>query len=123
MTTPKFTVDQFLAYKKILEQKDNKEHLDIIEKIRKASSIEVNPPLQQIREAGLVPVLINYHRGRKLSDESKQNILWAITNIASGNTDDTMYIIAQSGIEYFLEFCNDSCEDVYAQVILYIDKL
>jgi len=61
--------------------------------------------------------------GRKLQDETKQNILWAVTNVASGNTDDTMYVISQGGIEYFLEFCNDPCEDVFSQALWGLSNL
>ena len=59
----------------------------------------------------------DYHKDKKdVPNTAKHDVLWAITNVASGSSQDTMHVISQNGAQYFLEFCNDPDEDVFAQV-------
>ena len=111
-------LEDFKKYKEVLVSGTEEEQREVITNIRQASSIENDPPLGLIINAGLVPILMNYHRVKKdLPSAAKHDILWAVTNVASGNSQDTMHVISQNGVQYFLEFCNDSDEDVFAQVV------
>mmetsp|Transcript_20807 Transcript_20807/g.18199 ORF Transcript_20807/g.18199 Transcript_20807/m.18199 type:complete len:97 (-) Transcript_20807:80-370(-) len=88
----KFTLEEFLNYKDILQSGNNNEKYDVITKIRKASSIDSKPPLDLIRRSDVIPILMLYHKDNSLPDNIMQDILWTITNVASGNSDDTLYI-------------------------------
>lgn len=111
------TLEDFLRYKQMITSGTDAQQREAITAIRQASSIENDPPLGLIISAGLVPVLMNYHKDKKdISNTAKHDILWAITNVASGSSQDTMHVISQNGAQYFLEFCNDPDEDVFAQV-------
>ena len=114
------SLDKFIEYKSILEDASKFElHASIIENIRKTSSVADNPPFSMIVEAELVPLLLNYHLKVTLSQQILENIIWIITNIASGESTQTMYIMSQGGIEYFVGFCNTDnfSEEVYAQAL------
>lgn len=111
------TLEDFIKYKQTLADGTEAEQREAITNIRQASSIENDPPLGLIINSGLVPILMSFHREKKnLPTSAKHDILWAITNVASGNSQDTMHVISQNGIQYFLEFCSDPDEDVFAQV-------
>lgn len=115
--TQRPTLEDLLKYKEMILTGTEAQQKEAITAIRLASSIENEPPLGLIISAGLVPVLMNYHKEKKdISNTSKHDILWAITNVASGSSQDTMHVISQNGMQYFLEFCNDPNEDVFAQV-------
>lgn len=111
-----FTVDEFVKYAEILAKGPDKDRWDTINKIRKASSIEDNPPLSLIIQAQLVPVLLSFHRGREVPEAALQDLLWTLANLGSGNAEETLYIVQQGGIEYFLEFTDHFSENIYGQV-------
>lgn len=65
--------------------------------IRKTLSVAENSPIQEIIDAGLIPRMVGYAR----QDEYPQLQLeatWALTNIASGTTEQCLSIIDEGGI-------------------------
>jgi len=113
----KYKLEDFLKYRELLFKGAAEERYDIINKIRKASSIEENPPLDLIIQAGIIPVLMSYHKDYDLPESVLQDILWALANIGSGDAEETLYIVQQGGIEHFMEFSGYFAENVYGQVL------
>lgn len=112
----RYVLDDFLKYKSILLRGTEEEQWDTINKIRKASSIEDSPPLNLIIQSEIVPVLMVYHKNHDLSEAALQDILWTLANIGSGDAEETLYIVQQGGVEYFMEFSEHFSENIYGQV-------
>jgi len=112
-----FRVEDFLHFKEVLQRGTNKEQLDTLNKIRKASSVEIDPPLDLIIKSELVPMLMKWDKEHETPEASLQDILWTLANIASGNSNETMYMVHQGGIEYFMEWSSYSSESIYSQAL------
>ena len=75
------------------------------------------PPIAQLIETGMVPVLIDIRSQFPPDEKTILNILWIITNIFTGNKSDIDYVINEKGIEYILEYIpNDNKEIVHQAV-------
>jgi len=84
--------------------------------IRQVLSTENNPPIQQIIDAGLVPVLL------KLCDLSEpENIqnqaAWAVLNIASGTTEHTTHVVQNGAIDRYIALLASPSEGVREQCV------
>lgn len=112
----KFTVEEFIKCKEVLLSGSELERYEIITRVRKASSIEDGPPLEQIRKSEIIPILMTLHKDKSLPESVIQDILWTLTNVASGSSEDTMYIVKLSGIDYFVEFLGHPSEAIWGQV-------
>jgi hypothetical protein len=90
--------------------------LDGITRFRKLLSIEKNPPIQQTIDSGVVPRFVEF-----LSMETQHQIqfeaCWALTNIASGSSDQTRFVIDAGAVPRFKELLLSSNEDVREQAI------
>lgn len=49
------------------------------------TSVEHNPPLQEIVEAQLTPIFMDLCKNSDLPTKARTDILWTITNILSGS--------------------------------------
>merc|ERR1719419_1941454 len=69
--------------------------------IRKMLSIEINPPIQPIIDAGIVPKLVAFLTCTD-STGLQFEASWALTNIASGTTDHTTVVIQAGAVPIFI---------------------
>ena len=111
-----FTVNDFVKMGEVLLKGPDKDRWEILNKIRKASSIEEKPPLKLIIEAELIPILLTFHNNREIPEVALQDLVWTLANMGSGDAEETLYIVQQGGIEYFLEFTEHFSENIYGQV-------
>ncbi|RNA30301.1 importin subunit alpha-like [Brachionus plicatilis] len=86
-----------------------------VNEVRKLLSKENHPPIDEIIKSGLVPKLI------ELLDSNDTKIqfecVWALTNIASGNSMQTLTIIKAGGVPKFIDLLNSTSEEVQEQSV------
>lgn len=118
------TISNFKKKKEMLYSKDPKEVAEGIVRFRKALSIEHSPPIQPIIDAGLVPRFVELlsssnilysHADEKTAKQIRTEAAWALTNIASGNTEQTQTILDYGAIPLFADMLRENDEDIVDQ--------
>ncbi|CDR97462.1 armadillo/beta-catenin-like repeat domain containing protein, putative [Babesia bigemina] len=83
---------------------------------RKLLSIEVDPPIEQVVNAGVVPVFIEF-LGRFDAPELQFEAAWAITNVASGNQQQTKVATDNGAVPKLIALLEAPREEVREQAI------
>eukprot|EP00771_Trimastix_marina_P001518 gnl/Trimastix_PCT/2599.p1 GENE.gnl/Trimastix_PCT/2599~~gnl/Trimastix_PCT/2599.p1 ORF type:complete len:593 (+),score=183.00 gnl/Trimastix_PCT/2599:62-1840(+) len=84
--------------------------------IRRLLSVEKNPPIQQVVDAGVIPIFINFlkrHDYPKLQFE----VCWALTNIASGTSQQTRYVVDGGSVPALIDLVKSQDLTVREQAI------
>lgn len=84
--------------------------------VRKMLSIEMNPPIQPIIQAGIVPKLVAF---LTCADNAglQFEASWALTNIASGTTEHTRVVIKHGAVPIFISLLASPSDDVREQAV------
>ncbi|CBZ50265.1 mgc78841 protein, related [Neospora caninum Liverpool] len=100
----------------MLSSGDPEQEFEATEQFRRALSIESRPPIQEVIEAGAVPLFVQFLRR---SDQPRMQFeaAWALTNIASGTQEQTQVVIEHGAVPIFVELLSSPTEDVREQAV------
>lgn len=82
--------------------------------IRKILSKEFVPPTQEVVDAGVIPILINFIK-RFDYPQLQYEAAWALCNIASGEEKHTLKIIQHGGVPYILDLLESPFDNIKDQ--------
>lgn len=84
--------------------------------IRRLLSVPDNPPVQKVIDAGIVPILVDL-LGQSQNANFQLELLWALTNIWSGTSDQTQSVVEAGAIDLFLVHLNSPSLEVVEQAL------
>ncbi|CAO2202915.1 unnamed protein product [Urochloa humidicola] len=79
-------------------------------------SIERDPPIQQVVNCGVLPCLVRL-LSREDYIELQYESAWALTNIASGTSENTMLVVNNGAVPTFVKLLSSPSEDVREQAV------
>lgn len=90
--------------------------LQATQQVRKLLSIEKTPPIQPVIEIGMVPYLVQFIQQEAVPDLQFE-AAWALTNIASGNADQTRCVVEAGTVPLFIRMLRSPNTDVKEQAV------
>lgn len=85
-------------------------------KFRQVLSREHNPPIDLVIQLGVIPTLVEFMK-QGHPDMLQLEAAWALTNIASGNSDQTRIVVESGAVPHFVQLLNLQSLEVKEQAI------
>merc|ERR1719261_2434860 len=113
--TPGVT-DQIPGLTQQIMSEDPQAQFNSTQQYRKLLSIEQNPPIQEVIQAGVVPRFVQFLREVNRPDLQFE-AAWVLTNIASGTAEQTRVVVEQGALPIFVMLLQSPNDDVREQAV------
>lgn len=113
----KQSLQALLYYVELIQQPDPQGQLSAARYFRELLSIERNPPIQEVINAGVVPILVSLLSVEQQTPTLQFEAAWALTNIASGTSSHTHAVVECGGVPVFVNLLRSSSVDVREQAV------
>lgn len=99
-----------------IQSADFQEQLAATVKFRQILSREHRPPIDVVIQAGVVPTLVNFMNENQ-PEMLQLEAAWALTNIASGTSDQTRVVVEAGAVPLFIQLLYNTSVEVQEQAI------
>lgn len=113
---PSMALEQIPALSQMLMSEDPQAQYNSTQQYRKLLSIEQNPPIQEVIQAGVVPRFVQFLKEVNRPDLQFE-AAWVLTNIASGTAEQTRVVVEQGALPIFVQLLQSPNDDVREQAV------